>query len=38
MLFAPFAILFEINFALYEFLIFGTPIIDSFAFGAREFY
>ncbi len=34
---APTAPFFELNFALHLFLIFAGPIVDPFAFRARQF-
>ncbi len=38
LLLAPFAPLFELYLPLNFFSVFSAPIIDSFAFGAGEFY
>jgi len=35
---APFTIFFEFNFALNLLLIFPAPVVDAFAFSARELY
>lgn len=35
---APLAILFELDFALNQFFVFGAPIIDALALLAGEFY
>ena len=35
---APFAILFEFNFALHQLFILGGPIVYALAFIARELY
>jgi len=37
-LFAPFAKLLELYFALNELLVLSAPVIDPFAFFAGEFY
>lgn len=35
---APFAVLFELNFALHQLLVLGRPIVNALAFVAGQFY
>jgi hypothetical protein len=37
LLFAPFAKLFELDFALNFFLILSAPVVDAFALGTGQF-
>ncbi len=37
LLFAPFAVLFELDLSGDEFLVFSAPVVDAFAGSAAEF-